>query len=73
MVHFLIVSYLKPFYNELFDKEVQHNIIIAATALSLQTFLADYGMVWVGEKINSDSDVYKEDSEEEEEEMWRPG
>ena len=29
-------------------------------------------MVWVGEKSNSDSDVYKEDSSDEDE-MWRPG
>ena len=41
--------------------------------LLFQTFLADYGMVWIGEKINSDSDVYKDDSESDEDEMWRPG
>ena len=37
-----------------------------------QTFLADYGMVWVGEKTSSDSEVYNDDSESDEE-MWRPG
>ncbi|KAL3882584.1 hypothetical protein ACJMK2_028914 [Sinanodonta woodiana] len=45
----------------------------------METFLADYGMVWVGEKSKFNSSVYNDDKtsdsseeEEEEEEVWRP-
>lgn len=35
----------------------------------METFLADYGMVWVGEKADDESEVYNDDSEED---VWRP-
>ncbi|KAK3578076.1 hypothetical protein CHS0354_006725 [Potamilus streckersoni] len=45
----------------------------------METFLADYGMVWVGEKSKFNSSVYNEDTvsdsgeeEGEEEEVWHP-
>ncbi|XP_071113970.1 UBX domain-containing protein 11-like [Haliotis cracherodii] len=42
----------------------------------MEAFLSDYGMVWVGEKIDPESDVYNEDvysSGGSEDDVWRPG
>ena len=48
----------------------------------LQTFLADYGMIWVGEKSDDPFLDSEDDSEEEEvnsltrgevQKMWKPG
>ena len=58
------------FYGELTKDILQLSPI--QYILLLQTFLADYGMVWVGDKTSSDSEVYNEDSESDED-MWRPG
>ena len=43
--------------------------------IPLQTFLADYGMVWMGDKSNPESDHYIDDkfSTDEEAEVWKPG
>ena len=41
----------------------------------MQTFLADYGMVWMGDKTNPESDQYINEtlSSDEETETWKPG
>ncbi|XP_064617587.1 UBX domain-containing protein 11-like [Liolophura sinensis] len=46
----------------------------------MEQFLADYGMVWVGESADDDSDVYQADSDEDDTQstksnqgIWRPG
>jgi hypothetical protein len=41
-----------------------------------QTFLADYGMVWIGEKSDPKSDVYNDEDisdSDSAEDLWRPG
>lgn len=41
-----------------------------------QTFLADYGMVWIGEKSDPKSNVYNDEDmsdSDSDEDLWRPG
>ena len=41
-----------------------------------QTFLSDYGMVWIGEKSDPKSDVYNDEDisdSDSSEDLWRPG
>ncbi|ESO92168.1 hypothetical protein LOTGIDRAFT_233217 [Lottia gigantea] len=61
-------------------KELEKKCLLLQQQIhEMETFLSDYGMIWMGEKSSEESEVYLEEEEEEEEEetedegMWRPG
>lgn len=53
--------------------------MIEFSELIFQSFLADYGMIWVGDKSNIGSNKYLDEEEEEEvvrntsNSTWKPG
>ncbi|CAC5409943.1 unnamed protein product [Mytilus coruscus] len=49
-------------------------LLLQQNVHEMETFLADYGMVWVGEKSDPSSDVYNDEdlSSGSSEELWRP-
>ncbi|CAG2231549.1 unnamed protein product [Mytilus edulis] len=49
-------------------------LLLQQNVHEMETFLADYGMVWIGEKSDPHSDVYNDEelSDGSSEELWRP-
>ncbi|XP_052088936.1 UBX domain-containing protein 11-like isoform X5 [Mytilus californianus] len=49
-------------------------LLLQQNVHEMETFLADYGMVWIGEKSDPNSDVYNDEdlSSGSSEELWRP-